>query len=202
MQRNYDLAISQYHTLLHNDASNAILWNKLGVTLLQKGDLRQARKALQRALQAKSDYPDALNNLAAVYILDKNYDKAIKPLKKALSLEETRAVFHVNLGEAWFGKNQIEYAMTEYARALELDPDILQNSSSLGVAALLRTREQQASFSYLLAKTYARHGNMGEALTQLKRAHDLGYDRLGDVFKDQDFAPLWKDARLKQAIGR
>jgi hypothetical protein len=91
--------------------------------------------------------------------------------------------------------------MTEYARAIELDADIL-SEGQLGMVARVSTPEQSARVSYLIARAYAKrgNGNMDGALEYLKHAKDGHFADLGRVYKDQEFAMLWQDPRLLKII--
>jgi tetratricopeptide (TPR) repeat protein len=95
----------------------------------------------------------------------------------------------------------VDRAMTEYARALELDADVLSDSEN-GAFAQIRTPEQRARISFLIAKAYIKRGNADGALEYLRRAKELHYPDLAKVYTDQDFAPLWQDPRLAKLIKR
>ena len=99
------------------------------------------------------------------------------------------------------GMNQIDRAMTEYARALELDADILSESTS-GVSARVSTPEQRARVNFLIAKAYAKRGNIDGALEYLQRARDGRFPEMARVYKDQEFAMLWTDPRLEKIVKR
>jgi tetratricopeptide (TPR) repeat protein len=131
--------------------------------------------------------------------MQKNYGAAAKQFKKAVALEETRATFHVNLGASWFGQKKLESALTEYVRALELDPDALVNSSRTGVAAQINP-EERAKYSYMLAKIYAKRGNVDRCLECLRMAKEEGYRDLASVYRDEEFASLRHDSRLAEVV--
>ena len=120
---------------------------------------------------------------------------------QALELDESSAPSHLNMAEAWMGLGEVDRAMTEYARALELDADILSEGAG-GITAQVTTPEQRARVSYLIAKAYAKRGNLDGALEYLRRAKDGHFADLGRVYKDQEFAALWPDPRLEQIVKR
>ncbi|MGA7244428.1 MAG: tetratricopeptide repeat protein [Terracidiphilus sp.] len=201
IHNNYLLAINYYHQALRADPRNATLLNKLGISELKLGDRGPARKYFNQALKADPKNISALNNLGAVAYLDKKYKPAVRYLKRALELDESSAPSHLNLAEAWMGLNQVDRAMTEYARAIELDADILSESQS-GISARVSTPEQRARVDYLIAKAYARRGNIDGALEYLKRAKEGNFAELSRVYKDLDFAMLWTDPRLEKIAKR
>jgi hypothetical protein len=91
--------------------------------------------------------------------------------------------------------------MTEYARALEIDADILSSSQD-GIIAQIRTPEQQARISYLIAKSYMKRGNIEGALDYLGRAKEQHYADLAKLYEDPDFTALWNDPRLAKIVKR
>lgn len=201
VHNNYLLAISYYQQALRAEPKNPQILNKLGISELKTGERGSARKHFSQAVKSDPRNISALNNLGAVYCLDKKYKNAVKYLKQALELNESSAPAHLNLAEAWMGLDQIDRAMTEYARAIELDADILNESPS-GISARVSTPEQRARVNFLIAKAYAKRGNIEGALEYLRRAKDGRFPNMGQVYKDQEFALLWPDPRLEKIVKR
>ena len=199
-QKDYRQAIVYFQAALRKDPKNAALYNKLGLANLQNGDLRSARAAFQKSAKLNPKYAEAFNNVGAVDFKQNNLGAAVKYFKKALALEETRATFHVNLGAAWFGQNKVDRALSEYTRALELDPEVLNNSSRAGVVAQISSPEESARYSYMLAKIYARRGNVEDCLRCLRKAKEEGYRDMANVYKDEEFASLRHDNRLSEVV--
>ncbi|MGA9670608.1 MAG: tetratricopeptide repeat protein [Terracidiphilus sp.] len=198
---NYWGAVGYYQQALRADPQNAALYNKLGIAELKLHNRGPARKQFNQALKYDPRNVSALNNLGAVAFLDKKYKPAVHYLKKALELDESSAPSHLNLAEAWMGMGEVDHAMNEYARALELDADIL-SSGQEGVVAQVSTPEQRARVSYLIAKAYAKRGNLEGALEYLRRAKDGNYPLLASVYTDKDFLGLWQDPRLSKIVRR
>lgn len=193
-------AAAWYSAATRYDNHNAVLFNKLGIVQLKAGETDAARKSFSDAVKRDPGFVDALNNLGAAYCLQRRYKPAVKYLKLALALDETQASAHLNLAEAWMGQKQIERAMTEYARALELDADILNSADTEGVFAQISTPEQRALIQFLIAKAYARRGNLEGALDYLERAKQAHYREMASVYTDPVFAALWKDPRLTAIV--
>lgn len=196
----YQVAENSYYDALRLDKKNPVLYNKLGIAQLKLGDTGAARKSFAEAVKRDHHYVDGLNNLGATYCLQRKYKPAVKYLKEALALDEQKAATHLNLAEAWMGQKQIDRAMTEYARALELDADILSSSGREGVFAQIATPEQRAMVSFMIAKAYAKRGNVEGALEYLRRAKEQEYRKLASVYTEPDFSILWKDPRLETIV--
>ena len=194
-------AVYYYRSALRVNSQNSALLNKLAVAELQTGDRGGARKHLNQAVKYDARNVPAWNNLGVLACLERKYSAAVRYLKNALALQETNASAHLNMAEAWFGLGEVDRAMTEYTRALELDADILSSSPG-AVVAHVSTPEQRARVAFTIAKAYAKRGNIEGALTYLQRAKDGNYPDLKKVYEDQTFAALWEDVRLQKIVKR
>lgn len=201
-RQEYGSAETWYRAALANDRKSAVLENKLGLVELKQGEMEEARMSFTQAIRHNSTYVDALNNLGAVDCLQRRYKPAVRYLKQALALDEQRAVTHLNLAEAWMGQKQVDRAMTEYTRALELDADILESAANDGFNAQITNLQQRAVVDFLLAKAYAKRGNADGALDYLQRAKQAHYRDLASVYTEPEFSILWKDPRLGEIVKR
>lgn len=199
-QKDYAQAIRYFKVALKKDRRNWVLYNKLGMSELKNNDLDAARSDFKRAVKQNSRYADAVNNIGAVDFMKKDFDSAAKKFKKAIPLDETRPAFHVNLGDTWFSQNKLERAMVEYTRALELDPEALRQDARAGVTAQIASPEEIARYSYILAKIYAKRGDVEGCLQCLKKAKEAGYRDLANVYKDEAFSRMWENPRLHQVV--
>jgi tetratricopeptide (TPR) repeat protein len=168
------------------------------LSYLKHGSLPEARANFEKAAKRNNKYADAFNNVGAVYYVQKNFGSAARYFKKALALDETRPVFHVNLGAAWFSQNKVERALAEYSRALQLDPEALNQNGRAGVTAQISSPEERARYDYMLAKLYARMGDTEQCLRCLKKAKEGGYKNIANVYKDEAFSRLRQDPRLSE----
>jgi Flp pilus assembly protein TadD len=198
--KDYSLAIDYFQAALRKDRKNAVIYNKLGLAELRKDDLSSARLHFERAVKLNSKYAEAVNNMGAIDYMRKNYGSAAKYFKKAVALSETDATFHVNLGAAWFSQKKMDRAIAEYMRAMELDPDALRHDNRTGISAQISSPEERAQYSYLLAKAYAKRGDIEGCLQCLKRAKEDGYRNLANVYKDEEFSRLRDNPKLQEVV--
>ena len=199
-EKDYALAIQYFKAALRQDRGNAVLYNKVGLSELQKGNVVAARTYFEKALRQDSKFADAVNNIGAVEYMRKNYGSAVKSFKKAVALDETRATYHVNLGAAWFSQKKLDRAIAEYTRALELDPNAFQQQSRTGIAAQIASPEERAQYAYLLAKIYAKRGDLENCLQCLRKAKEDGYRNLANVYKDEEFSQVRENPRLQEVV--
>jgi len=201
IHENYSEAAGFYRDAIRATPGEAKLYNKLGISFLQMHQFGPARKAFSQAVKYDPRFINGYNNLGATECLDKKYSSAIHHLKRALELDETSAPAHLNMAESWAGLGQMDRAMTEYARALELNADILSGSAD-GVQVRVSTPEQRGRVDYLIAMAYARRGNFEGSLEYLRRARDEHFSGLQKVYEEKLFAPLWGDPRLEKIVKR
>lgn len=201
LKKEYAVAAAYYHAAIHVGGPNAVLYNKLGIVQLEQKNRGSARKDFAQAVRLDPQFIAPVNNLGAVALMDRKYKAAVSYFKQALAMDESVASTHLNLAESWMGLGEVDRAMTEYSRALELDGDILSNSDE-GVIAQVATPQQRARVAYMIAKAYMKRGNVEGALASLTKARDLHFYDLKLVYSDKDFAPLWNDPRLEQIIKR
>lgn len=98
----------------------------------QAGQLREAEALYRRILEREPEHADALHLLGLVAYQVGRYDVAIQLIGRAVSLAETRALFHGNLGEAYRAAGQMAAAERHLRRALQLDPNMPDANSNLG----------------------------------------------------------------------
>jgi tetratricopeptide (TPR) repeat protein len=199
-RKDYPLAVQYFQTALRKDRKNSVLYNKMGLAQLKNNDLSAARVSFENAVKWNSKYADAVNNIGAVDYMNKNYGAAAKRFKKAVALEETRASFHVNLGAAWFSQKKLDRAIAEYTRAVELDPDALKQESRVGITAQIASPEERARYSYMLAKIYAKRGDVDGCVQCLKKAKEEGYRDLANVYKDEEFSRMRDNPKLHEVV--
>jgi tetratricopeptide (TPR) repeat protein len=198
--KDYPQAVEYFQAALRKDRKNSVLYNKMGLAQLKNNELAAARVSFENAVKWNSKYADAVNNIGAVDYMNKNYGAAAKRFKKAVALEETRASFHVNLGAAWFSQKKLERAIAEYTRAVELDPNALKQESRVGITAQIASPEERARYSYMLAKIYAKRGDVDGCVQCLKKAKEEGYRDMANVYKDEDFSKMRENPKLQEVV--
>lgn len=193
-RKEYADAVDYYKAALAKDR-RAILYNKMGMAELMMLRYDDAKKDFERATKLDKHYAEAWNNLGVIYYIRNNQGKAIKYYKKALELKDS-ASYHSNMGTALFAKQKYPEASSEYLRALQLDPDIFDRTSTAGVSARLTSDRDRAHFSYLLAKMFALRGDNERSLHFLRKAMEDGYKDIQRVYEDKEFEKLRRDPRF------
>lgn len=193
-------AIDYYQAALDKKINNASLYNKIGIAELGLQRLKEAGKNFQRAIKFDRQMADAYNNLGVIYYEERRYGKAIGQYEKAIKLRQDSASYYSNIGAAYFSKKEYDKAAEYYGQALQLDPDVFDRTSRFGVSAQLPSPEDRARYSYVLAKLYAKAGALDRSLECLRRALEMGYKGIEEVYKDTEFTELRKDPRFTQLM--
>ncbi len=213
-QRLYGDALDFYEAALKKNPKRAMLWNKMGLAELRLARYDDARKDFGKAIKLDRDFSDAMGNLGATYYLqgvayhlqkqerkaEGEYKRAIKTCLKAIKMRPDVASFHNNLANAYFARKEYDGAVREFARALQLDPEILERRGTTGIQAQVIGNEDRARYSFELARVYALSGNLDRALHYLRKAMEDGYPGIDSVYKEQEFAELRKDPRFTELM--
>jgi len=198
-QKRYLDALDYYQAALSKEATPA-RYNKLGMADLFLQRPRDAEKAFDQALKLDKNCAEAMNNRGFIEQLKKNNGKAVKYYKKALVVRPTSSTFHYNLASVYFSEHKFDVAAKEYATAFQLDPDIFNRVSRMGIMAQASSPQDRAAFSFMVAKMYAQAGDFDHSLEYLRKAMEEGYKGIDKVYTDSEFATLRTDKRFAELM--
>jgi serine/threonine protein kinase/Tfp pilus assembly protein PilF len=152
---------------------------------------KPAAEEIEKALALDPDYPDALNSGAYIYVMLKDYDKAVGYLKKYAALMPGKPNPFDSLGEVYFEIGNLDEAIENYKKAIAIKPDYFMSMESLAYLYALKedygeTMTWLDKFldatpspglklqGYRLKAFYwAWLGSLGKALGYFQRADDL-----------------------------
>jgi len=204
-------AIDCYEAALRKTPRSAVVYNKIGMAYLAIREYGKARKALERSIKMDKSYPEAYNNLGAVWYADAfsnkqkskgKINRAIKYYTRAIALNDKFASFHSNLGTAYMDLKDYDRGIAEYRTAYQLDPNIFERNSRFGIAARMSSPEDIAEYNYFMARLYAGYGDTDKALLYLAHAMENGYKGIDKVYKDTEFAKLREDQRFADLMAK
>jgi Tfp pilus assembly protein PilF len=127
--------------------------NNLGIALDHNGDVDEAIAEYREALRLDEDFRGAHCNLGIALGAKWDLDGAIVEYRQALRLDNDDA--HYILGNALRDKGDVDGAIAEYREAIQIKKDYPEAHCNLG--HVLRNK-----------------GQFAEALTYLRRGHELG----------------------------
>jgi tetratricopeptide (TPR) repeat protein len=199
-RKEYAAAIGAYNKILATDRKNAALLNKIGMAYQQLGDDGKAEHYYKRAWKFNKHFASAMNNLGTVEYGKRHYKNAIKDYKHALAVGTDRATIYSNLGYAYCGRKQYYQATVSFERALAIDPEIFAQHGGVGSIFLQRSAPDPATVYYLMAKSYAKLGDVKETAHYLTLARDAGYKNLRAAEKDASFKRVIRNPQVQQVL--
>lgn len=189
-------ALDYYRYALKKGANAEVVYKKMGITNLELRNVVLARLYFLKAVKMDRNDAEAWNNLGAVEYLGHQFGASIDDYKKAVKLSKASAIYHSNLGMAYFDKRDYKNSRKELATALKLDPSIFERTGTSGVAAQVLSPEDRARFCLEMAKTYASEGNIVEMLHSLSMASEGGLNLAVEMAKDKTLAGFKNDPRV------
>lgn len=186
VRQEYVTAIEFYRQAPQDSAA---VWNKMGMAWHHLFAMAEAKRDYERALRLRPDFPEALNNLGAVYYAEQNYRKAIELYRKALALNPKSAAMYSNLGTAWFAEQNYDEGLVAYQKAFALDPTVFNDSNALEVNEPVAAR-RRAQQDYCIARIFAQSGKTEKALDYLRRALNEGFEDRRKILEDRTLSSL------------
>lgn len=148
------LAMTYYKKGLYNSAEYllnkaitvepkvASSYSNLGLVLLARDEKREAIEAFKKALDYDSDHLAASENLGALYISAKQYDKAAEVLGRVAEQSLLSSGSRLNYAVALTGAGQIDQAVAAYEKLLKQDSTNKQALTNLAIIKI----EKQSKF--------------------------------------------------------
>jgi tetratricopeptide (TPR) repeat protein len=127
---------------------------QIGQQALASGERNRAIVAFRRAFEIDSGSEDAVINLSAALMQDRQYVEATRRLEDAVRRFPNRAALHLNLGLAYLAQNQPASGINELRRACELEPT-------------------SAEMRFNLALAFSRTGDPDSAIREYRKAIEL-----------------------------
>ena len=138
-EQNYTEAITDLIRAVKLRPDIAEAFHNLGFAYERTGDLRNAARAYERALQIKPNYPSALNNLG--YLLatsDTELEKAVALCQRAVELQPNSASYQDSLGWALYKAGRQPEAARHFSAAVKIDPTFFKSHFNLGLVEFAR----------------------------------------------------------------
>jgi len=103
-------------------------------------DNEMAIDAYKRALEIKGNDPAIMVPLAVSYLRDAQYAVAGELLNNTIAIDEQNSDAWRHLGFASLRLNNIDSAIEQYSKAVQIAPEDYKNTKGLGVAYMMKSR--------------------------------------------------------------
>jgi tetratricopeptide (TPR) repeat protein len=145
-----------------------------GLALHQQGRLAEAERIYAEVVQRAPNHFDALHLLGVIAYQNRDYERAVQLISKAISINPKVASPYYNRGNALKGLGRLEEALVSYDEAIALEPNFSEAYSNRGSALKELGRFEEALVScdraIALNPGFADcHYNRGNVLKELKR---------------------------------
>lgn len=131
------------------DTIDALL--KEGINAHRNGDLAQAERLYQQALELDTDNASAHNNLGFVLGQQQQWPEALSHLRTALRLNPYMSMAHSNLGQVLVATGQVEEGLLHLEEAVKYDPDNITAWDNLARIRLLLGQYEGAEYAAMRA---------------------------------------------------
>jgi hypothetical protein len=91
-------------------------------------------------------------------------------------------------------------ATTAFSQALAIDPTIFDRRGEFGSLFLERSAPNQATIYFLMARSYARLGDVKQTAHYLKLARDDGYKSMHSAESDPAFKGVIRDPVVQEIV--
>ena len=171
-QQKLKQVFNEAQILTNRYSKSLILWNLMGTSAAQIGNLDDAVHAFQQALSIKPDDAQVYYNMGNALKDQEKLEEAIDAYKKALSIKPDYADAYLNIGTTLKDQGNLEEAIEAYKKALSIKPDYAEVHYNIGTAHNDRGKLEDAIEAYKKALS-------------IKPDHAEAYFNIGNALKDQ-----------------
>ncbi len=188
-ERNYELALVEFHRSIKTDRSNKLAYYYLGVISDMQGKVEDALGYYREAISLDENFSEAYNAIGATYSKQKKWKEAIKYYTKALEnkLYTTPHLPNLNIGRVYMAQKDYERAIEAFREAkrfayqdfiiYELAYALLEAGKSKEAItefqAGVALAPQNADLRYGLALAFLKNGNKNLAIIEFKKTVEL-----------------------------
>lgn len=151
LNNEYDEAEQIVDQLIEDGATNCVIYDIKGITLMNKEDPELAITYFNLAIEDNPEFTLGYHNRAVAYMKMGNYLQAEKDFQSALKLNGSMAYTYFGLAYVHQKQNQDEQAMSVYKMALEENPEL--SSARINYSVMLKTLGNYTSAMFEINKT-------------------------------------------------
>ena len=123
-------------------------WKIITDIHLQKGEIDDALKSNQKAIDINPNDPEAHNIRCVILKKLNKFNDALKSIEKAVELNPNHPEFYFNMTVILRNLNKLDEAEKKCRKAIELKPNFIEAHSNLGIILHKLNRLEEAEVSY------------------------------------------------------
>jgi arylsulfatase A-like enzyme/Flp pilus assembly protein TadD len=153
-----DKAIELLHICIKTNPLDPENFNSLGVAYFKKGNAAKAMENYRKALELDNNYASVFNNIGSVYLAlylgskkkdERVYRLAMDNFNRALEIDPRLFAAYNGRGAAYKFKNQVEKAVADWKKTVEINPNYIDAYFNIGIS-YLEIGDKASALKYLL----------------------------------------------------
>ena len=142
-EKDLDAAIKTYERIGKQHPSDIEAFFRKGILHIEKGDYDEALSLSQALIESFPRSPVAYRLKGMALFHKRNMDDAIAALQKSTALQPHPGAYYF-LGFAHYYKNELEQALNQFLKVVDLNPTIVQARTLIAVILLKQQRTDDA----------------------------------------------------------
>jgi arylsulfatase A-like enzyme/Flp pilus assembly protein TadD len=156
-----DKAIELLNICIKKNPLDPENFNFLGVAYFKKGNAAKAMENYRKALELDNNYASVFNNIGSVYLAlylaskkkdERVYGLAMENFNRALEIDPRLFAAYNGRGAAYKFKNQVEKAIDDWKKTIEINPNYIDAYFNIGISYLQIGDKASALKNLLLCK--------------------------------------------------
>jgi arylsulfatase A-like enzyme/tetratricopeptide (TPR) repeat protein len=153
-----DKAIELLNLCIKKNPLDPENFNFLGVAYFRKGNAAKAMENYRKALELDNNYASVFNNIGSVYLAlylgskkkdERAYQLAMDNFNRALEIDPRLFAAYNGRGAAYKFKNQVEKAIADWKKTIEINPNYINAYFNIGIS-YLQIGDKASALKHLL----------------------------------------------------
>ncbi|MBE9528673.1 MAG: tetratricopeptide repeat protein [Proteobacteria bacterium] len=153
--RNFIMALEEFTQAIEVYPEEPSYHNAIGLAYFARDMNAKAKRHMEQAIALQPDFSEAYVNLAAIHLVERNWEAAIDASNMALGniFYKTPELAHFNIAQAHYNMGKYERAAEGFVTAAKLNPRYVPAFYNLGLTyeKLKRTKEAVKAYRRVIS---------------------------------------------------
>jgi tetratricopeptide (TPR) repeat protein len=148
--RNFIMALEEFTRAIQTYPKEPSYHNAIGLTYFARDMNAKAKSHMEQAIALQPDFSEAHVNLAAVYLVERNWAAAIDASNKALGniFYKTPELAHFNIAQAYYNMGEYDRAAEGFTTAKKFNPRYVPALYNLALSYEKLKKNKEAVAAY------------------------------------------------------